>query len=649
MPDEEQVPPQENESNLERLERRLYSRTPPPVRRDEEFSREERHIRIAPGWTEEAERRHSGFYSIFARIMPWIQRLFIASIVFFLFAAGVALYGFWRGSNTVSPQNISLSVLGPVGAPAGEALSFEVTVGNYNELDLDSVDLLVEYPDGTRNPASISAELLRYREALGALPAGGVRSRRLSMVPFGEEGEKKTIRVTVEYRPKGSSGTFPQQTEYEFLINAAPVTVLLTAPSEVAAGQTFDVSLDIVSNSSTVMKGLLLKADYPPGFQFVGSAPQAAFSKNLWQLGDLKPEGTQKVRVTGRIVAAEEEERTFRFSVGTASPKDDKLLGVVFLTETPSVRIARPLVGVELLLNGARGEKFVARSGQTIRADILWSNNLAARVADLEVTAELLGRIYNPQSVAPAGGLYDASAATIHWGTAEQPRFQSVEPGESGTLSFSVTLLPVATDPARFANPEMTLKVEAHGKRLPASGASEELKSSFSTEIKIATTLGLLSRLFYAGGPFVNSGPVPPKAETETTYAIVWSLSNATNSVSGARVRALLPPYARWLDKVSPAGERVTYNPAGGEVVWEAGEIAAPVGFGNPPREVAFQLAVLPSQNQVGTAPILIGETIAEGEDRFTGTTVSSNARPPMTTASLSDAGAAPGSGIVVK
>ncbi|TSC58074.1 MAG: Uncharacterized protein Greene041679_184 [Parcubacteria group bacterium Greene0416_79] len=644
----EHGPEKERRSNLEELEDRLYSRTPPPLRHDEEFGGEERHIRIAPGWTEEAERKQSGLFHIFSRIMPWMKRLFIASIIFFLFAAGVALYGFWRGGNTVSPRNISLSVLGPVGAPAGEEFSFEVTVGNYNEIDLDSVELLVDYPDGTRNPANLSAELLRYREALGALPAGGALSRRLSLVPFGEEGEKKAVRVTVEYRPKGSSGTFPQQTEYQFLINAAPVGVVVTAPSEVASGQTFDIALEIVSNSNSVIKGLLVKAEYPPGFQFEASAPPTALSKNLWQLGDLKPEGTKTVRLSGRIVAAEDEERTVRFSIGTASPKDDKALGVVFLTEAPSVSIARPVVGVELLLNGARGEKFVARSGQAIRADILWSNNLAARIIDLELIARIEGRIYTPQSVAASGGAYDAGAAAIRFGSAEQPRFREVAPGESGTVSFSFTLLPVATDPTLFQNPEMKVKVFARGTRSDTGGVSEEVVSSFSTEIKVASTLGLLSRLFYAGGPFANSGPVPPKAGTETTYTVVWSLSNSSNNVSGTRVQALLPSYARWLDQVSPSSERVTYHSAGGQVVWEVGEIAAPVGFGNAPREVAFQIAVSPSQSHVGTAPVVIGEAAAEGEDRFTNTIVTSNTRPAHTTASLSDGGDSSKSGIVV-
>src|SRR3990167_9222725 len=81
-------PDKERPSSLESLERRLYSRTPPPLRHDEEFLGEERHIRIAPEWTSEAERKESAVYSILETIMPWIRRLFVASLLFFMFTVG---------------------------------------------------------------------------------------------------------------------------------------------------------------------------------------------------------------------------------------------------------------------------------------------------------------------------------------------------------------------------------------------------------------------------------------------------------------------------------------------------------------------------------------------------------------------------------
>lgn len=627
-------------SNLENLENRLYSRTPPPLRHAEEFGREERHIRIAPGWTEEAERKDSGFYRLIASIMPWLKRIFIASVIFALFAGSIALYGFWRGANTVSSQNISLEVAGPVAAPAGEELVMEVNIGNYNQLLVESVNLLVEYPEGTRKPQDVSEPLLRYREELGKLEPGATLSRRLSAVPFAEEGEKQTVHVTVEYRSKDSNAIFSKKSVYEFVINAAPVTVTVVSPKEVNSGQVFELVLELTSNASAGLKNLIVKAEYPAGFQFVESNPAATFSKDTWYFGDLKAGGKRTLRVKGRIDAVEEEERTFRFSVGTQSPKDEKQLGTVFLSETPSVVVKRPFVGLDLVLNGEKGKTFIAKGAGPLRADIIWGNNLSSKIADLEITAKLEGSIYSKNSV-ESNGFYDSNTATITWDKRNTAGFSAVEPGADGTVTFSFNLLPTS-DAALYKNPSMQLHVFARGKRLDEQGAFQEVVSSFTKDVRVASTLSLSTRLLYNGGAFTNRGPLPPKAEQETTYTVIWSLSNSSNGVSDAEVKAILPTYVKWLGQVSPVLESVEYNPLGGEVVWSAGNLAAGVGLGSSPREVAFQISFLPSVSQSGTMPALIGEAAATAEDRFTGVDVKSNVRPPLSTGSLPD-GAAKG------
>lgn len=625
----------EKPSGLEDLENRLYSRTPPPLRREEGLS--EHHIRIKPAWNREEEPGPS--FRILRTIMPWLKRLFVASILFFLLAGAVAFYGFFRGGKTVSPGNISISVLGPVSAAAGEELSFEVTITNYNATALDFVDLIAEYPSGTRKPEDLSAELLRFREELGALPQGGSVSRRLTVVPFGEEGEKKQVTLTAEYRSAGSSATFSKSALYDFTVSTAPISVAVSAPSEVNSGQPFEFSIDIVSNASAVIRNLLLKTEYPVGFSFESATPSPAFGKDTWQLGDLKPEGKRTVRIRGFVEAALEEERTIRLLVGTASPRNENALGTVFLTETPSVTVRRPFVGIELALNGESGKEFVARSGQVLRADIVWTNNLETKIKDLEITARLDGTIWNRASVAAQKGIFDSRTGSIVWDKGNNASLSELSPGESGTVSFSFTVAPVATDPALYKNPEMAIHIFARGKRLDENGAYQDVLSSLSKTIKISSMLALGTRIFFGGGPFTNSGPLPPKAGEGTSYTVSWSLSNSSNSVFGAKVSATLPAYVRWIEKWSPAKERVSYNPIGGEVVWDVGELAPGVGFGADPRELSFQVMLLPSLSHVGSSPVIVGEAVAEGNDRFTGASVRSNTRPALTTSSLEEGG----------
>jgi hypothetical protein len=68
---------------------------------------------------------------------------------------------------------------------------------------------------------------------------------------------------------------------------------------------------------------------------------------------------------------------------------------------------------------------------------------------------------------------------------------------------------------------------------------------------------------------------VPPKVDNPSTYTIIWDIDNTANAVSDAEVTATLPPYVKWLNKVSPAGENITYNQNSGLVTWTVGDVAA--------------------------------------------------------------------------
>jgi hypothetical protein len=135
-------------------------------------------------------------------------------------------------------------------------------------------------------------------------------------------------------------------------------------------------------------------------------------------------------------------------------------------------------------------------------------------------------------------------------------------------------------------------------------------------------------------GPFQNSGPIPPKAEQETTYTITWTVTNPLNNLSGARASVVLPPYIKWLGAVSPDRENVSYDSGTGVVIWNIGNISAGAGTISSAREVSFQVSLLPSVNQIGTAVGLTGEAQLIARDNFTLTNVSDSF--PMVTTNLS-------------
>lgn len=637
-------------SPISDLEKKLYSREQPVGAEPErEFKLSPHYDRVQPDWGEVHNRETSDLPVMKAKNtrMTFLKKMLLASIGFFLLAVVIAVFAFFGGANSISSDKVGIAIAGPLSIGGGEILSLQITVENQNNADMESADLVIDFPSGTRQVGDLNTELKRSRDALGPIASHQAVVKKSDAVLFGEEGEQKEILVRVEYRVKGSSATFHKEKAYDLIISSAPVIVAIDSMGEVSSNQSLEFTLNINSNSNTTIQNLLLRADYPFGFTFESSTLSPSAGDNIWNLGDLKPEAKRSFKIRGKLSGLDGDERTFRFTVGTVSPQDPRAIGTAFLTSARTVGIKRPFIGLDLAFDGELSQDFVTRAGRTVRADLTWVNNLGGQLLDASLAVRIQGQIFDRSSVFAGQGFFRSVDNTLIWDQSRDPLLSAIGAGDNGRESFTFTIFP-NSQIGGLKNRQMTLDVTMTGKRLNERGDSEIVSSTISKTVKLATDLTLSSRLLYFSGPFTNTGPIPPKVETETTYTAVLTLSNNANDVENAKVVTTLPAYVKWLGVSSPASEKISYNPVGGEVVWEVGSIKSGTGFGTGPREVAFQIGFLPSLSQVGGIPTLVGEISASGDDTFVNSTIRSNTKSAMTTELSSDPNFESGGGVVV-
>ena len=134
---------------------------------------------------------------------------------------------------------------------------------------------------------------------------------------------------------------------------------------------------------------------------------------------------------------------------------------------------------------------------------------------------------------------------------------------------------------------------------------------------------------------FSGTGPMPPKAETDTSYAIVWSVKNSSNPVANAVVSTVLPTYVRY---VSAGAAGVSYDGGSRTVSWNLGDLPAGVGYTSAAKQATFQVILTPSTSQVGSVPQLTGPTQLSGQDRFAQVNVQTSS-PALTTQLSGDPG----------
>lgn len=568
-------------------------------------------------WTEEQEPVIS--LSREEKRALFVKRFFFLSFIFFALALGVFFFVFLGGTNIVSTEKVEILINAPVSVEAGKELAIEIVVQNKNDVPLESADLLVEYPEGTQDPLNLETPLLRSRKTIGAISEGGAQTTVEHIVLFGQEGDEKEIRVTVEYRLEDSNAIFVADKTYTLNISSSPIRISVDSLKEVNSGKEFEMSVHVISNSNQTLNNLLLHIDYPFGYSPVEGVPKAAYGNDTWKIGDLTPGSTRDIVVRGIIQGQDGEEKTIRIESGVPSSLDERSIGVAYARFYQRIVVARPFFDVRLLLDGNSDKEYVVEGNQVIRAKIEWVNNLPTRIVDVSFEARLSGTALNQESVAADNGFYRSFDNTIVWDAGTFSELSEIPAGERGGVTFSFAPLSLLQGAGiSLRNPEIRIEVDVSAKRLSETGVPQSIQSSVASLVKVNSDVAVAQQAVYSIGPFTNTGPLPPHVAEETTYTILWTVVNSANTITGSVVTATLPPAVRWVGATSPASEEISYNASGRVVRWSLGTIRPGAGISLPPKEVAFQVALLPSITDRDKISTLSSPAEFTGIDQFT-------------------------------
>lgn len=580
------------------------------------------------------------------------KKFFRLSLAFFILTLLYASYVFFVGGNTVSNDNIDISILGNNFVAGGEELSLVVGITNHNSSSLDLVDLVMEYP---KNSVSQTADWSvvgtdRTRLSLGTIPAGAVRNENLKVTLFGEQGSVRPIKISIEYRVEGSNAIFVKDKLYEVTLSSTPLNLSVEAPLTASSNQDITLNVKATLNAIKPVSKILVKLDYPVGFRFVKAVPAPSGGNNIWDLGDLAPGAEHSIAITGKMLDVfDGEEKSFRITSGSQSASDKTVIGVVFNSLVHTLAIKKPFIEAKLFVGGIYQREYATDSKTPINGQIQWVNNLDTKINDLSIRAKISGNAVNRKTIKSSQGFYDSSQEIIIWDKNSVNDFAEVNPGDAGSLSFSLSSFSLfSASDGLLSSPSIVVDISISGKQLIAGYTPADLNNSSSSLIRIISDVGLTTKGLYYSGPFVNKGPVPPKVENETTYTILWSLSNTANSISRAVVRSSMPSWIRFVGPISPADENLTYNPSTKEIVWNIGNIPKGTGITAKDHTVAFQVAFTPSLSQLGATPVLVNDVVLTGHDDFANVDVrvSKNA---LRTQLDSDPVFPPGGGTVVE
>lgn len=624
----------EDKSYIDELKKSLYSRSVPEVQTRRKVRLEEGDGDIQTDWVETEKKEEPVVLNTEYKKdkMSFFTKLFIFSALFCVTVVSIGAYIFFNGANLISADNIDIVINGPVSIPGGELVTFDIVAKNNNKIELETVDMVVDFPVGTTDPDNSSQPLKQYNKFLGNIPQGGSVNDSVRAIIFGEENLQKQISVTLTYGVKGSTSVFTKTKTYDVLVNSSPIRADVSVLKEVTSGQEFDIKVELSSNSRESLRGIVFEAIYPFGFNYISSSLSPISGNNVWGVGDIPAGGKRAFTIKGSLSGENDELRVFHFNVGAKSNLNPAKIGTPYIAIERESTIQKPFVSLNIDIAGnSESKDYIGQFGRSANVNIRWFNNLSTIVSNMKVVARLEGSAYDRTTVTTDSGYFNSADDTITWSQQTNPEFESVGPGDSGTLSFSLQPVDFGLGGKIVTNPQVLISASVSGKRTQEINVPLVVTASTKRNISVPSSVDLSARIVRSVGPFQNTGPIPPRVDQPTTYSVIWSVTNTTNSVRDVVVKATLPPNVKWLNNVDPNYETVLYDENSGLVTWNIGSIEASKGNSSIRKEIVFQVSFTPNVIQAGNVPTLVNSMSLTAIDNFTNTVLESRQDQLMT------------------
>lgn len=609
---------EENMDHIAQLQQRLYTRDPEnlPKRKFGILHPIKQRAQSAWGATELAQepvtRSRSG---------AGYKRFFVAALLFFLVALGAALFSLYRGAVTLSSKNVDVVILGNSFVGGGEELPIQVEVANKNAAALVNVTLVLNYPKGATDETG--TDVVRIERQVGTVASGKTKSEDFTAVLYGEQGISRTLTAELSYQLQGSTATFQKTATFSVMISSSPVGLTVDVPSAVVSNQSFTLNVHNSFSGDKMLPNAIVRVEYPNGFVFQSATPAPMSGNNVWSLGDLQKGDSRTVSIQGKLLGEVGDEKAFRIYVGTPEDETSTKIAVAYNSVLSTLKIAQPFVAGTISINNSSDDMVALTIGSAIRGAVSWVNNSAYTITNPTFALTVGGGPVDADTIDASNSYYDSLTRTITWTPESDASLVSLAPGAKGTLPF--TLTPTAFDK------DITLSLSIKGSIPQQSGAQGSIEQVDYKTVRFASNLQFAAQSLYSIGPIKNSGPYPPKADTETSYTLMWSILPSENTLTNVIATATLPVGVNWTGVIVPSTESISFSPDTRVVTWNIG--ALPKSLTNTPktRTVSFQVKTKPTRSMVGSNITLLDQTTVSATDTATQTSILTT-RPALST-----------------
>ncbi len=516
-------------------------------------------------------------------------------LVFALVAlASIFGYMYWQ-SGSWSNDILKLEILGPSQVRAGDEIEYLVKFKNNGKARLEKAELIFEYPENVYPEQGQG----RITQEIDDIYPGEERIVEFKARAFGQVGDMLKAEAWLSYQPKNLKARYESKTSLTTQVKSVHLTFEFDLPVKVEQGERVEFSLNYFSNIDYVLENLRVKIEYPEGFEFLSSVPQALDDTD-WDLHSIAQADGGRVEITGILDGDEGSRQMFKAQIGIIN--NDTF--VLLKEATQTVEIIEPSLYISQLINGS--QNYTANIGDLLHYEIFFKNIGRKPIQKKFLFAKLDSDFYDLNSLKSNNGEFGRGDNSIIWDWKVVPALRFLDAGDEGVVEFWVNVKDGSLG-RKIENPMLKSEVTVAG-----------TEKDFQTTINSQVVLD--QKVYYQDEVFGNAGPLPPTVGSLTTYTVLWQLTNSWNDLDNVKVKTKLPQGVSVTGKFFPESAKFTFDSISREVLWNVGNLNAYQGFGSneTPLTLAFQVQFIPESGQKGQTPLLVDQAEVIGQDSFT-------------------------------
>ena len=585
--------PERNDSALDVIEHELYN---PKNKMDDmtlHHIRDKRQTELPTSWGDNAAiithgKEDKGF--------SFGTKVLLISILFLIIVGSFEAWNVLSSRNIVSSTNIDMALDITPYAEGGESIPLTFTLLNRNSAALQGASITLEYKQGIGTQDE--QEKVHEKRDLGTINQNDNKRQDFTVILYGSEAEQRDLTIKLEYKVAGSNATFSKVVTASTVLKTPQIGVHIDGPDLLSVGQSGTFIITVKNNSATTSLPGVLQVTLPNTFTIISQEPKSSTKGTVWGIPALLPGDIATTTITGSLTGTQGETTSMKAQVGSQGSSATSI-GVVYSSQTVDIKLRTSPLSFSVAMDTDGGKTDTLRYGDRATLMVNYINTSDKALQDVKLILSVKGNAALYKTIDPINGYYDSEKQTIAWDKTTLPELGTLLPHAYGNVRIVVPIVISGSN-------SPTLKIEMTG--IGTAQEKNDVVSTISKTWGVQGSATVRAETTYKNSPFVNTGPVPPQPNKETTYTVHLVVS-AQNGLTNTRVSFRLPTYVTWRN-ISSDTAKVSFDESTRTVTWSLGDLASEKNA-----SMDISLSVKPSQSHVNQMPAITSGIVLDADE----------------------------------